>query len=62
MITAEDIVEKQFSATFRGYNQEEVDEFLDDITETLKTLEKENQSFKRQVKRLKEDQIGRAHV
>lgn len=25
MITAEDIVEKQFSATFRGYNQEEVD-------------------------------------
>ncbi|WP_019318330.1 DivIVA domain-containing protein [Streptococcus mutans] len=56
MITAEDIVEKQFSATFRGYNQEEVDEFLDDITETLKTLEKENQSFKRQVKRLKEDQ------
>lgn len=56
MITAEDIVEKQFSATFRGYNQEEVDEFLDDITEALKTLEKENQSFKRQVKRLKEDQ------
>ena len=56
MITAEDIVEKQFYATFRCYNQEEVDEFLDDITETLKTLEKENQSFKRQVKRLKEDQ------
>lgn len=56
MITVEDIVEKQFSATFRGYNQEEVDEFLDDIIETLKTLEKEKQSFKRQVKRLKEDQ------
>ena len=56
MITAEDIVEKQFSATFRSYNQEEVDEFLDDITETLKTLEKEKQSLKRQVKRLKEDQ------
>lgn len=56
MITAEDIVEKQFSATFRGYNQEEVDEFLDDIIETLKTLEKEKQSLKRQVKRLKEDQ------
>ncbi|EMB74161.1 hypothetical protein SMU40_04637 [Streptococcus mutans 15VF2] len=56
MITAEDIVEKKFSTKLRGYNQKEVDEFLDDIIETLDILETEKQSFKRQVKRLKDDQ------
>ncbi|MCB5035029.1 DivIVA domain-containing protein [Streptococcus mutans] len=56
MITAEDIVGKSFLPRFEVIVRKEDDEFLDDITETLKTLEKENQSFKRQVKRLKEDQ------
>lgn len=56
MITAEDIVGKSFLPHFEVIVRKEDDEFLDDITETLKTLEKENQFFKRQVKRLKEDQ------
>ncbi|AMF85245.1 hypothetical protein D3854_04545 [Streptococcus mutans] len=56
MITAKDIVGKSFLPHFKVIVRKEDDEFLDDITETLKTLEKENQSFKRQVKRLKEDQ------
>ncbi|ARS62590.1 DivIVA domain-containing protein [Streptococcus mutans] len=56
MITAKDIVGKSFLPRFEVIVRKEDDEFLDDITETLKTLEKENQSFKRKVKRLKEDQ------
>ena len=30
-ITPQDIVDKVFSTKFRGYDQEEVDEFLDKI-------------------------------
>ncbi|MGT2907291.1 DivIVA domain-containing protein [Streptococcus dentiloxodontae] len=56
MITQKDIFEKKFSTKLRGYNQDEVDEFLDEVAATLDALEKENQSLKRQVKRLKDDQ------
>lgn len=38
MITKQDILDKQFSTTFRGYNKEEVDEFLDEIMATLDAL------------------------
>ena len=53
MITSQQIQEKLFSVKFRGYDQEEVDIFLDEIVETLNSLEQENQSLKRQIKRLK---------
>ncbi|MGT2749647.1 DivIVA domain-containing protein [Streptococcus orisasini] len=53
MVTSQQIKEKLFSVKFRGYDQEEVDIFLDEIVETLNNLEKENQSLKRQIKRLK---------
>ena len=56
MITAKDIVGKSFLPHFEVIVRKEDDEFLDDITEALKTLEKEKQSLKRQVKRLKDDQ------
>ncbi|WP_057491498.1 DivIVA domain-containing protein [Streptococcus orisasini] len=53
MVTSQQIKEKLFSVKFRGYDQEEVDIFLDEIVETLNSLEQENQSLKRQIKRLK---------
>ena len=53
MVTSQQIQEKLFSVKFRGYDQEEVDIFLDEIVETLNSLEQENQSLKRQIKRLK---------
>lgn len=53
MLSRQDIRNKLFSVKFRGYNQEEVDEFLDEMIATLDALEQENQSLKRQIKRLK---------
>lgn len=53
MLSQQDIRNKQFSAKFRGYDQEEVDDFLDEMIATLDALEQENQSLKRQIKRIK---------
>lgn len=48
LLTAEDVHWKQFQATkFReGYDQEEVDEFLDEVVETIATLQDQNASLK----------------
>ena len=40
-ITVEDITSKQFSFVNRGYNQKEVDDFLDDICDELERMENE---------------------
>ena len=37
-ITVLEIIEKQFTTKFRGYNQEEVDEFLDIIVDGYEDL------------------------
>ena len=41
-LTAQHVLQKQFHDSWRGYNQEEVDDFLDRIAETLTRLEREN--------------------
>jgi cell division initiation protein len=41
-LTAQHVLQKQFHDAWRGYNQEEVDDFLDRIAETLTRLEREN--------------------
>ena len=48
LLTAEDVHWKQFQATkFReGYDQEEVDEFLNEVVETIATLQDQNASLK----------------
>jgi len=46
MITPLDIQNKEFSRGVRGYNQEEVDEFLDLITVDMEKLINENKSLK----------------
>ena len=40
-ITVEDISSKEFSFASRGYNQKEVDDFLDDICDEIERMENE---------------------
>ncbi|RCW64951.1 cell division regulator GpsB [Saliterribacillus persicus] len=54
-LTGKDILEKNFKTGMRGYNQEEVDEFLDIIiqdyeyfTQELERLSNENDRLKKQ--------------
>lgn len=51
LLTADDVLKKTFQTTkFReGYDQDEVDDFLDEIVNTLRTLQTENGELKAQV-------------
>ena len=53
MITPLDIQNKEFSRAVRGYNQEEVDLFLDEIMADYDKLISENQELKRQLEETK---------
>ena len=53
-ITVPEIIEKQFATKFRGYNQEEVDEFLDIIVDGYEELVHENRELAARVKELEE--------
>lgn len=49
MLTPMDIHNKEFKRSFRGYNENEVDEFLDKIMEDYELLYKENSDLKDRV-------------
>jgi cell division initiation protein len=51
-VTSREINEKQFHDAWRGYNQEEVDDFLDKIAETLDQLERENTALQERLREL----------
>jgi cell division initiation protein len=51
-VTSREINEKQFHDAWRGYNQEEVDDFLDKIAETLDQLERENAALQERLREL----------
>ena len=51
-ITPQDIVDKVFSTKFRGYDQEEVDEFLDKIYIDYEELTRYKDETERYIKRL----------
>lgn len=51
-LSARDVHEKQFHDAWRGYNQEEVDDFLDSVAETIDRVGRENQSLQRRVQEL----------
>lgn len=53
-ITPQDIVDKAFSTKFRGYDQEEVDEFLDKIYIDYEELTRYKDETERYIKRLEE--------
>lgn len=46
MITPLDIQNKEFRRSLRGYNEEEVDEFLDEVMKDFEKLYKENMELK----------------
>jgi len=52
-LTAKDILEKEFKTGLRGYQQEEVDKFLDLIIKDYETLHKEIEALQQENTRLK---------
>ncbi|MBC2580643.1 DivIVA domain-containing protein [Clostridium sp. DJ247] len=53
-ITAMEITSKEFKKAIRGYNADEVDEFLDRIAENYEALYKENSSLKEKLSNIEE--------
>lgn len=53
-LTSMEISNKDFKRSMRGYNEEEVEEFLYKIAEDYETLYKENSSFKEKISVLNE--------
>jgi cell division initiation protein len=53
-LTARDINEKQFHDAWRGYNQAEVDLFLDKVAEALDTALRERETFRRRASELEQ--------
>ena len=51
-VTPKQINEKQFRDAWRGYSQEEVDDFLDQVAEALENTQQENQSLRLRNKEL----------
>lgn len=56
-LTPMDIHNKEFSRSFRGYNEDEVDQFLDTIIDEFEKLYKENMDLKDRINALS-DQIN----
>ncbi|TQR19737.1 cell division regulator GpsB [Psychrobacillus vulpis] len=54
-LKASDILEKEFKTGLRGYNQEEVDTFLDDIIQDYEAFEKKISQLQLENKKLKEE-------
>ena len=49
-----DIIEKQFTTKFCGYNEQEVDDFLDIIVDDYEDLVRDNRELVAHVKELEE--------
>ncbi|GAB4073611.1 cell division regulator GpsB [Barrientosiimonas marina] len=52
-LTGKDILEKEFKTGMRGYNQEEVDEFLDTVIQDYETFQQEIDRLQQENERLK---------
>ncbi|MDY6825701.1 MAG: DivIVA domain-containing protein [Bacillota bacterium] len=53
-ITPLDIQEKEFERSFRGYDMEDVDDFLDEVAGDLEKLLRKNEELKEEINRLLE--------
>ena len=51
-VSARTIHEKQFHDAWRGYSQEEVDDFLDRVAETVDRLQRENHALQNRIREL----------
>ncbi|WP_147802240.1 cell division regulator GpsB [Alkalicoccus halolimnae] len=54
-LTKNDIYEREFKASMRGYNQDEVDQFLDEIIKDYEAFENQIQKLEKQIEDLKEN-------
>ncbi|MCL6471632.1 MAG: DivIVA domain-containing protein [Firmicutes bacterium] len=54
-LTPLDIHHKEFHRSIRGYNEEEVDKFLDEVAEEFERLFKENIELKEEIEKSKQD-------
>lgn len=53
-LTPLDIQNKEFRRSLRGYNEQDVDEFLDDVVREMETMIREGAALKEQIARLEE--------
>ena len=58
MIRPEDIQSKEFEIKMRGYDRDEVDDFLDAIIEDMSTLYEDNTELTKRVQRLSDEIAG----
>lgn len=56
ILSAKDILEKEFKPAIRGFNMKEVDEFLDKIIRDYESFEKEISFLNDEIERLKREQ------
>ncbi|MRG88290.1 cell division regulator GpsB [Salinibacillus xinjiangensis] len=61
-LTSKEILEKDFKTAIRGYNQEEVDQFLDVVIQDYEALQNEIERLKQENARLKGTQNGQTRV
>ena len=54
LLTALDITNKDFGRSFRGYDMEQVDEYLETVASTVATLTREKADLKRELRQAKE--------
>ncbi|MEW6308849.1 MAG: DivIVA domain-containing protein [Bacillota bacterium] len=59
-LTPLDIHNKEFRRAFRGYSEEEVDEFLDEVVRDFDSLIKENAALKDELEHLRVE-VSRSH-
>ena len=55
LLTPIDIHNKEFKRSFRGYNEDEIDEFLDQVVNDYEKLFRENDKLKEEVARLQKE-------
>ena len=53
-LTAKDILERTFKRSFKGYDEDEVDKFLDEIIDEFKALKAQNEALKKDIGSVKE--------
>jgi DivIVA domain-containing protein len=56
-LTKNEIYEKDFKTSMRGYNQDEVDQFLDDIIKDYEAFETRIQELQQENERLKKETV-----
>ncbi len=54
-LTPQDVQSQQFNARFRGYDMDEVDEFLERVADEMLTLIQENKQLRERIEGLKRD-------